>query len=278
MKNIQGKHITVNCWNDWFDHPARMVLELYDNKKYDNTVFVLGSYCFEDCNNLKMRYDGKKLIIYQMEQLFSSQEEHWVNIEQIIGNLRTVDKKSGDEIWDMSLENEAFLNERGILVDKVKPFIYCESLEDLSSNVKPEIDVLFYGNLNKRRANILAGLSYYFYHRGVSVSWISNMGYDTQMRYIEKSKIILNLHHTEIYNRQEQTRIFYALINKKCVISEPSQRNYFGEAIVETDNLAAGIEGLLANDEYKKQAKRGHELFKETQRKMLPISPLGYNI
>lgn len=178
----------------------------------------------------------------------------------------------------MCLVNKAFLKEHGILVDEVKPLTYCESLEEISSNVTPEIDVLFYGNLNKRRANVLAGLSYYFYHQGVSVSWISNMGYDTQMKYIEKSKIILNLHHTETYNRQEQTRIFYALINKKCVISEPSQRNYFGEAIVEASNLAAGIKGLLANDEYKKQAKRGHELFKETRQKMLPICPLGYKI
>ena len=75
MKDMQGKHITVNCWNDWFDHPAKMVLELYDNKNYDNTVFILGSYCFKDCNDLKTRYDGKKLIISILRTIKSANSD-----------------------------------------------------------------------------------------------------------------------------------------------------------------------------------------------------------
>ncbi|MAH46283.1 hypothetical protein CMI37_10660 [Candidatus Pacearchaeota archaeon] len=266
MKDIEGTHITVNCWNEWFEHPALMILEHYDNKEYDNTVFVLGSYCFHTYSNLKELYKGKRIIIYQMEQLFNGPDEHWVNVEAILGNLEKVDKTSGDEIWDMCLINKAFMGEYGIEVDKVAPFKFCKSLEELDSSIEPEIDVLFYGNLNKRRSKILADLSYYFYFKNVSLCWLAGLDMDTQKKYIEKSKIILNLHHTDTFNRQEQTRIFYPLINKKCVISESSTKNYFGDAIVETPSLPSTIENLLELDRYKEQAEKGYNLFKKSSK------------
>ena len=80
---------------------------------------------------------------------------------------------------------------------------------------------------------------------------------------MEKSKIILNLHHTETFNRQEQPRIFYALINKRCVVSEFSTKNYFGEAVIETSSLTSTIENLLELDRYKEQAQKGYNLFKK---------------
>ena len=263
MKDIEGEYIIVNCWNKWFEHPARMVLEHYDTEEYDNTVFILGSYCFNTYSFFKDLYKGKKIIIYQMEQLFNGPDEHWVNIQGIVGNLSKVDRSTGDEIWDMCLINKAFLGEFGISVDKVAPFKFCKSLEELDLSVEPEIDVLFYGNLNKRRAKILSDLSYHFYFKNVSICWLTGLGLDVQKKYIEKSKIILNLHHTETFNRQEQTRIFYLLINKKCVISEFSTKNYFGEAVVETSSLTSTIENLLQLDRYKEQAEKGYNLFKK---------------
>ncbi len=272
MRDTEGQYITVNCWNEWFEHPARMILEHYDNKNYENTVFVLGSYCFYSYSDLKELYAGKKIIIYQMEQLFNSPDEHWVNIEGVIGNLLKVDKGSGDKIWDMCIANKAFLAEYGVEVDEVVPFKFCKSLEELDKSVEPEIDVLFYGNLNTRRSKILASLSYHFYFQNVSICWLAGLNLNDQKKYIEKSKIILNLHHTETYNRQEQTRIFYPIINKKCVISEISTKNYFGEAIVETPSIANSIENMLNNNRYKEQAEKGYYLFKKNSEQFTELA------
>ena len=81
---------------------------------------------------------------------------------------------------------------------------------------------------------------------------------------MERSKIILNIHSTDTFNRQEQPRIFYALINKMCVLSEPSQKNYFEDAVIESEDFLASTQSLLKNDKYKKQAQKGYEIFKNS--------------
>ena len=51
------------------------------------------------------------------------------------------------------------------------------------------------------------------------------------------SKTILNLHAFEPYNRQEQVRMFYPVINSKTIISETSQLNNMPKCIIESDIL-----------------------------------------
>ena len=63
--DIKGKYIVVNCWNYYFNQVATMVLEHYDTEKYQNTVFILGTYIFKPLSKLKKKYKGKKIIIYQ---------------------------------------------------------------------------------------------------------------------------------------------------------------------------------------------------------------------
>ena len=74
----------------------------------------------------------------------------------------------------------------------------------------------------------------------------------------------MNIHAIEPWHRQEQERIGFLLGNKKCVLGEISQENYFTDAIVEVhaDNLCNTITTLLANEGWKHIANRGHELFK----------------
>jgi len=57
--------------------------------------------------------------------------------------------------------------------------------------------------------------------------------------FISRSKIILNLQPYKLEDgedRQSQVRIYYPLINGKCVVSEKSKRNYFGNSILEFTN------------------------------------------
>jgi hypothetical protein len=262
MRDFQGKYIVVNCWNRYFEHVSKMILEYYDKEEYNNTVFILGSYIFHPFTFFKDRYKNKKIIIYQMEQLFLAAEPHWVDVHKVIKNL-TEAKSQGVEIWEMCSINEVFLKHNGVIVDKVIPLKFTKSLKELNTEIEPEIDLFFYGNLNARRSKFLARLAYNFYHKDISVMWISNLDFDLQKKYIEKSKIILNIHHTDTFNRQEQPRIFYALINKKCVLSEPSQKNYFGEAIVEAKDFTDSVHFLLENNRYKTQAQKGYEIFKK---------------
>ena len=263
MHDLQGKHIVVNCWNRYFDHVSKMVLEHYDIEEHDNTVFVLGSYIFHPFSFFENKYQNKKIIIYQMEQLFLDNEPHWIDVRKVIKNLAEA-KSRGVEIWEMCSINKVFLKNNGIATDKVVPLKFTKSLKELNTKTEPEVDLFFYGNLNPRRAKFLSGLAYNFYHKDISVMWISNLDFDLQKKYIEKSKIILNIHHTDTFNRQEQPRIFYALINKKCVLSEPSQKNYFGEAIVEAKDFTDSVQFLLEDDRYMKQAQKGYEIFKNS--------------
>ena len=263
MHDLQGKYIAVNCWNSYFDHVSKMVLEHYDTEEYSNTVFVLGSYIFHPFNFFKDKYKNKKIIIYQMEQLFFSSDPLWHSVSKIIKRLKEA-KNKGAEIWDMCSVNGAFLKQNKIIVDKIAPLKFTESLKELNLEAEPEIDLFFYGNINARRGKKLAELSYAFFHTGISVVSASNLDINLQKKYMERSKIILNIHGTDTFNRQEQPRIFYALINKKCVLSEPSQKNYFERAIIESKDFLSSAQFLLKNDEYKEQARKGHEIFKSS--------------
>jgi 2-polyprenyl-3-methyl-5-hydroxy-6-metoxy-1,4-benzoquinol methylase len=265
MLEHRGKYIIVSSLNQWYDHVVKMLLEHYDTEEYADTVFILGGHPNGKFSSYQDKYKDKKFIIYQLEQLFRHpKEKTWQNVTLLVDWLRE-SKALGATIWDMCIANQAFLETyQAIEVDQVVPLKFTESLEELENKEDPEIDVLFYGNLNPRRAKILSHLSWSFYFKGYKVMWVSNVDFETQKKYIENSKIILNLHHTEDYNRQEQPRIFYAVNNKKCVVSEPSQINYFGDGIVESDDLVGAISHLLEDDRYKAQAQKGYNAFRKT--------------
>lgn len=84
--------------------------------------------------------------------------------------------------------------------------------------------------------------------------WINNIDGALLDEYIAKSKIILNINPYDGATRQQQSRIFYPLINEKCVVSQTSNRNYFGDNIYEFTtkyDLKEKLEFLLQNDRWK---------------------------
>ena len=267
MYDLEGKYIVVNVLNCYFHNDAKMFLEHFDTEEYDNVVFVMGSYIRYEFDYFKNTYKDKRIIIWQTEQLLNDQTSlNFHNAENIINTLHKVPRDEGHEIWEMCHMNQVFAEDYGLKVDRLVPVRFTESLRELNTcNQDEDIDVLFYGNLNKKRANVLYNLSFELFHENVSLMWLGGMDFSTQKKYIEKSKIILNLHHTDVYNRQEQPRIYYPLINKKCVLSETSQHNYFGKAIIESDlnSLGQTILSLLKDDRYRQQAEIGFNTFKE---------------
>lgn len=269
MNELNGNYITVNYLNQYFENDARMFVEHYDKEDYKDSVFVLGTNVFQTFESFEKKYKDKRIIIWQTEQLFIEDDPNsqpFQSAEAIVQSLSKVNKSKGHEIWDIDFMNAEYLRLKGVTVDRIAPVRFCESLRELNTiHGSEEIDVLFFGNVNKRRAAIFNQLCYELFHHDVNVVFNFGMNLQIQKKYIEKSKIILNIHHTNQYNRQEQPRIFYSLINKKCVLSETSQHNYFGKAIVECDksNISNSILNLLKDDNYIKQGNKGFEIFKQ---------------
>jgi hypothetical protein len=97
--------------------------------------------------------------------------------------------------------------------------------------------------------------------------WAYGLDFDALDEYISRSKIILNLHMSEPYNRQEQIRMFYPLINGKCIISEKSQYNYYGDMIFEYDGTPAlvnGIREVIDSGKWKSVVSESKSLFLNT--------------
>lgn len=225
-----------NVWHSLY----RMIEENYNDGGSD-TAIIMGIYVF--CEKQKILSDLpkniNKVIVYQTEPLV---DNHWHTKDKIIENLKTY-----DEVWEFDYDNYELLLKNGINA-KFKPVKYTSSLKKINSNVEQDIDILFYGTLTEHRSKFL---DYFFgkyicrsdeeYERYRDKSFVMLNGIDDKRldEFISRSKIILNLQpHKQMNNmdRQSQVRIFYPLINGKCIVSEKSARNYFGNCIIEMDN------------------------------------------
>ena len=264
---VVGKYITVDSVSKWFLQTASMILEHYDTPEYENTVFVLGGHVTHQWEMYEERHPGKKFIFYQQEQLFRNPDqvnEHWWDIDIVLKRIRRAMER-GAVLWDMDFMNIDFLEREGITVDRFAPLKFAKALEDLPPNDNPDIDVLFFGALNNKRCNFLSPLLNSLYHEDIMALLLVGGDEERLKEYIGRAKIVINIHHTGPWNRQEQPRISYLLNNKKCVLSEPSQHNYYGPGIVEAEygNFAERIKYLLKDDNYKKQGELGYNLFKK---------------
>ena len=272
---VKGKYVTVVPHNRFFHHVVAMCLEHFDTPKRENTVILCDCDFFKPLEYYKQLYKGKKLIIYQEEQLFSppkNQEGHtWIPIGTIVAFLKKAQDDPMCEIWDYDYNNEYWLKGMGVKVDKVQPMKWTKVLKTLQNKENPEIDVLFYGSPNDRRATIMRDLfrKCGFYANQWSLVNLWGVPLHHVDQYIENSKIILNLHPAHPYHRQEQTRIFYPVINNKCVLTEASIRNYFidqstGEnALVESSikYMPYWIKRLLLNEEWKDIANKSSDIY-----------------
>jgi len=263
----KGKYITITCNRDYFDHVIKMLLEHYDCEKYTNTIFLLGAYTEISISKLKHLYKDKKIILYQLEQLFNlidNPSDTHIPVLTQIDYLLKFKQEENFEIWDMDEANIVFLNGCGVKVDKLKPLKYTSCLKQLENKENPEIDLLFYGICNNRRINIIREVTTGFYWNKWSIVILQGVNLDKIDSYIKNSKVILNLHHTEPFNRQEQPRIFYPVINGKCVLSEPSTINYFGDSIVEAPLEVMGdwIKILLNEGKWKEVASKASERYR----------------
>jgi len=257
MKIYDGKYLKLAVHeNKYFDNLIKFILEHFDNADMTNAVMVVEDFYYHPVDYYRQHFPGKKIIFYNWEHMVGNNT--YLNINNLIKNSRGV-----DELWDFDHLNAEFWRGHGIDVDRVEPFRYTESIKTVVNRENPEIDVLLFGYMTDVRMEKLKKIYPALYHNFTVVT-ITGMDRDKQDRYVGNSKIILNLHGMEPYCRQEQERISYCLINEKCVLSEPSQLNYFPTEIIElpVDQMAGKIIELVQTDNWKYFADQAARTYK----------------
>jgi hypothetical protein len=204
----------------------------------EDAIVLLGTYLKWEVTDIRQNNPGVKLIIFQTEPLSPN---HWWTEAHIMRKIN-----DADEVWETNWDNYQKLLKLGINV-RYTPFRYTEALKRIKTLDKPDIDVLFYGTITNYRMRILEQLQDLAYNM-VIVFGIAGPQLD---EYIARSKIILNLNSEREAINQKEARIFYLLTNDKCVISQKSSSNVFGDLIIETDDLVNTICEYLSYNKWK---------------------------
>ena len=238
-----------------FDEVERMLRALYGNDPaYEDRVFVLGyNVARYTPDDLRRRFPGKKVVIYQLEQLFDGSK--WAN-----GHTYSW-LKGADEIWEYDLSNLEWLRRNGFRT-LYRPMSYCEALRDIPS-AERDIDVLFYGYPTQRRLSVLGKVMGSTWDR-LSTLWATGVSGDRLRELISRAKVVLNVHAFVEDCRQEQVRMFYPVINGCCVVSERSPHNEFGKSIVEcpVDKIAATVAHVVNNGIWKEVGANAPEVYR----------------
>ena len=267
---FHGEHIIVHQLNVFFAHMREMLMEHFDKPEWNDTLFVLGGHTRCPLSWYEARHPGKRVIVYQSEQLFGmggGVGNNFIDMPRTIENLRTY-----PEIWDYDDLNVEFLSWTNIHVKHVLPMLHTQRLKRIESVTDPKIDVLFYGLMNQRRWEIMVGIQRTCYGQ-LRLAWV--YGDPDMDKHIANSKVVLNLHAFEPWNRQEQVRMFYPVINGKTVVSEPSQVNRMEGLIIEMDpdQLGPYLKDICSSDEWRNFGLQAQKEFEERSKHIVLPTP-----
>jgi hypothetical protein len=190
----------------------------------------------------KSRSENKNIILYQLEQLVHG--SYWLT-DASISRL-----KYADCIWDYDIDNIDFIKTQLKITKNVffRPMLFSNNVK-IDLNQERDIDILFYGGISDRRKAVLTEIQRKLFN--TKITFMHNVWGQELKDLISRSKIILNIHCFE-YNRQEQVRIFPLVCSGCCVVSEYSDRNYFGDSIfnVPDSEIADMCNYLLSNNRW----------------------------
>ena len=189
------------CLRDAFavlGHDAPIVTDAADVR---GTAVVLGGHF------LPRLPHPRDLVIYNLEQLVG-------NTERFPGYLDLLRRYP---VWDYSERNVAMLAETGVKA-ALCGVGYMPSLTRIAPAPRKDIDVLFIGSVNPRRAQLLEQLQ----AQGIALHVVFNLYGAERDALIARAKIVLNVH---FYPAKlfEIVRVSYLLANSVCVVSETGQ-------------------------------------------------------
>ena len=201
-----------------------------------------------------------------------------INAEQFLGgtpwNENILHWIQSFEVWDYSTQNIEFFKAQGIENIKYLELGYQSELSRIEIKAVQDIDVLFYGSINDRRAKVLDALK----NSGLNVHTIFGIYGKDRDDLIARSKLVLNLHYydSEIF---EVVRVFYLLsnsipvvgeINPSTVVSDVYKNSVLGVPYQELVNTCIR---LVKDDQARDlQGRRGFEIIKQFPQKLFTLN------
>jgi hypothetical protein len=194
-------------------------------------------------------------VIYNLEQV--SDQSPWIG--PVYRSLL-----SRFSVWDYSRRNLAAISaiaDRRLL--HLVPLGYMPQLARIPAVPTQDIDVLFYGAVNRRRRAVLLTLQ----QAGLRVRIETQIRGEERDALIARSKVVLNMHYypSAIF---EIVRVSYLLANRKAVVGECGPGTEIDsdvrEAIVPANyaDLCDRVVELVGNDAKRFELeRRGHEIF-----------------
>ena len=160
--------------------------------------------------------------------LLTRQQEKALPTGTVLYNLEQLDEKNAElrgrlitlaehcEIWEYSRRNIEILYGAGFPgVLRHVPVGTVPELTRIAPAAEQDIDVLFYGSLNPRRARILDELK----KSGLNVQAVFGVYGAERDALIARAKVVLNLHYYDS-NIFEMIRVSYLWSNRKAVVAE----------------------------------------------------------
>lgn len=148
----------------------------------------------------------KDSVIINLEQV--SDDSVWIN-------ARYLNVMKSFPVVDYSPRNRDRLIEKGIVHAGLLEIGYSACLTRIEPVPVKDIDILFYGSLNKRRADILRALQI----GGLKVAHLFNVYGQERDAVIARSKVVMNIHQfdSKVF---EIVRVSFLLANRVCVLTE----------------------------------------------------------
>jgi hypothetical protein len=146
-------------------------------------------------------------ILYNLEQLGPDSPWDTPAYRELLSRYR---------VWDYAQSNIRRLAEHGIAAEHL-PVGWMPQLKRIPERGR-DVDVLFYGVVNQRRADALDALV----ARGLRLHVLTDVYGRERDAWIARSRVVLNLHHYAA-NLFEVVRVSFLLGNGVCVLSELEQ-------------------------------------------------------
>lgn len=249
---------TIETFNDRvFDDVKAWLEDKFSDRKDLDDACIVVALCKTNMypEAYRSTHPHKRVIVYNLEQMFPG---------ATCANPFYLDwLRKADDVWDYDIDNINFLATFGIKA-KYMPLEYTPALKyNTKAPEVKDIDVLFYGMLTPRRLQILQAWST-MSHRHAKTVILTGVFGDDLIPYIQRSKIVLNLHAYPNSARQEQVRLAPLLVNNVCVVSEDSTHNEFGQSLVTTDtrNINKTLKNLLKTDAWKQVAANSADAYR----------------
>jgi hypothetical protein len=197
-----------------------------------------------------------RTIIFNMEQ-FDPQSTWFTE------RVRTILREC--VVWDYSVRNLRYLQGAGLALRGFHlPIGYVPELARIEPAPVQDIDVLFYGSINARRAAVLQRLA----DRRLKIARAFNVYGAQRDALIARAKVALNVHYYDV-KVFEIVRVSYLWTNRKAVVTEECPEGDIeldlrqGLAIAQYNELPDVVERLVRDDAQRRALEcRGFEAFR----------------